>query len=97
MKAYLISDVKPKDREAFETYRNIAADSIAHYGGKYLVRGGEVETFEGTQRARTIVIVAFPSMEQARRWYRSPEYAHALKIRDQALERELILVDGIGE
>ena len=45
----------------------------------------------------TIVIVEFPNLEQARAWYRSPEYAFALEVRDTALSRNLILVDGVPQ
>lgn len=96
MAAYLISDVTVQDAEGFQLYRTRAADSIARHGGRYLVRGGAIKTLEGTWDPRTIIIVEFPSMEQARAWYRSPEYASALEVRDQALSRNLILVDGIG-
>ncbi len=96
MAAYLISDVTVKDAAAFETYRTQAAASIAHYGGRYLVRGGSVETLEGSWAPRTIVVVEFADLERARAWYRSPEYAEALAVRDQALSRNLILVDGIS-
>lgn len=44
-----------------------------------------------------IVIVEFPNLEQARAWYRSPEYAFALEVRDTALSRNLILVDGLNQ
>ncbi len=97
MSAYLISDVRPRNSKAFATYRQRAATSIATHGGEYLVRGGESEVLEGDHRQRTIIIVTFPSMEQARRWYVSAEYAAALEVRDAALERELILVDGIDK
>ena len=96
MAAYLISDVTVRDAEAFQTYRTRAAASIARHGGSYLVRGGGIEPLEGTWEPRTIIVVEFPSMEQARAWYRSPEYASALEVRDQALGRNLVLVDGIG-
>ncbi len=96
MPAYIISDVTAKDAEAFQTYRSRAAASIAHYGGRYLVRGGDVEQLEGEWLPRAIIIVEFPDIEQARIWYRSPEYALALKVRDQALSRSLILVDGVS-
>jgi len=94
--AYLISDVSMRDPEAFEIYRTRAAASIKQYGGKYLARGGAVEALEGAWNPRVIIIVEFPTAEQARAWYRSPEYAEALKVRDKALSRNLILVDGIG-
>jgi len=51
---------------------------------------------EGTWSLRAIIIVEFPTIEQARIWYRSPEYASALEVRDKALSRNLILVDGIN-
>lgn len=73
-----------------------AAASIAKYGGRYLVRGGAIEPLEGNWSPRTIIVVEFPDVERARTWYRSPEYAAALEVRDEALSRNLILVDGIG-
>ncbi|MGY5780246.1 DUF1330 domain-containing protein [Rhizobium sp. LEGMi135b] len=96
MPAYIISDVTIRDAEAFQTYRTRAATSIAHYDGHYLVRGGAIEQLEGDWSPRTIVIVEFPDLERAQAWYRSPEYAHALKVRDQALSRNLILVEGVS-
>ena len=95
MAAFLVSDVSIRDADAFQTYRTRAADSIARHGGRYLVRGGDVDPLEGTWSPRTIIVVEFPSMEQAHAWYRSPEYASALDVRDKALSRNLILVDGI--
>jgi uncharacterized protein (DUF1330 family) len=94
MAAYLVSDVTVRNAEAFETYRSRAAKAIAKYGGRYLVRGGEVQSLEGVWNPRNIVIVEFQSMQQARAWYQSPEYASALEVRDIALERNLIFVDG---
>ncbi len=96
MTALLISDVTVRDAEAFQIYRTRAAASIAQYGGRYLARGGAIEPLEGTWEPRAIIIVEFPSMEQARAWYSSPEYASALEVRDAALSRDLILVDGIS-
>ena len=96
MTAFLISDVTVRDADAFQTYRTRAAASIVQHGGKYLARGGKIELLEGAWEPRTIIIVEFPTIEQARAWYRSPEYAAALGVRDEALSRNLILVDGIN-
>ena len=51
---------------------------------------------EGGWTPRTIIVVEFADLERARAWYRSPEYAEALAVRDEALGRNLILVDGIS-
>ena len=96
MVAYVISDVELRDPAGWETYRTIAAGTIALYGGRYLVRGGVAETVEGSPPPRTIVIVEFPSMARLRVWYASPEYAEALKVRATALERRLIFVEGVA-
>jgi uncharacterized protein (DUF1330 family) len=97
MAAYLISDVTVRNAEAFQTYRTRAAEAIAKYDGRYLARGGEIQSLEGAWNPRNIIIVEFRSLEQARAWYTSSEYASALEVHDIALERNLILVDGYHE
>jgi len=95
MSAYVISEVDVRDAAGFETYRTIAAKAIAQYGGRYLVRGGAASIAEGGPPPKTIIVVEFPSMEKLRQWYASPEYAEALKVRQTALDRRLIFVEGV--
>ena len=96
MSAYIISDVRFRDAAAVEVYRERAARSIAQHGGHYIVRGGKIEVLEGEWKPHTIIIAEFPDLERARAWYRSPEYAPALAVRDNALTRNLIVVEGIA-
>ena len=96
MPAYLISDVTVRDPAAFETYRTRAAASIQAFGGRYLVRGGEISVLEGQRHPSALVIVDFPDTATAKQWYGSSEYASALAVRDQALVRSLILVHGVN-
>jgi len=95
MPAYVISDVEFLDPAAVERYRALAQAAIAKYGGRYFARGGAVEPVEGDWAPERIIILEFASMERAREWYRSPEYAEALKVRATALDRNLIFVDGV--
>ena len=97
MAAYLISDITVRDRTAFNIYRTRTAEAIHIHGGRYLARLGEVQVLEGSWNPNMIVIVEFPNLEQARAWYRSREYAFALEVRDTALSRNLILVDGVNQ
>ena len=94
MSCIMISDITVQNAEEFENYRKRAAPAIAKYGGRYLARNGEVRVLEGKWTPRTVVVVEFPSLEQANAWYHSPEYALALEFRDLALTRNLILVNG---
>jgi uncharacterized protein (DUF1330 family) len=96
MSAYVISEVEMRDAADFEAYRTIAAKTIAHYGGRYLVRGGSANLIEGRPPPKTVIVVEFPTMERLREWYGSPEYAEALELRHTALDRRLIFVEGIA-
>jgi uncharacterized protein (DUF1330 family) len=95
MPAYVISEVEMRDAAGFEAYRTIAAKTITQYGGRYLVRGGAASAIEGGPPPKTIIVVEFPTMERLREWYASTEYAEALKVRETALDRRLIFVEGI--
>ena len=96
MAAYVISEVDVRDPEGFETYRSMAAPTIARYGGRYLVRGGQAALAEGSPEPNNIIVVEFPSMQRLLEWYASPEYAEALKVRRTVLDRRLIFVEGIA-
>ena len=96
MAAYVISEVEVRDHEAVQAYRTMAAASIAHHGGRYLVRGGAADLAEGGPEPRNLIIVEFPSMERLRQWYASPEYAEALKLSRTALDRRLVFVEGVA-
>ena len=94
MVAYVISDVEPRDAGLIERYRTLAQASIARYGGRYIVRGGPVETVEGDWTPEHLVIIEFPDMDRAHQWYRSEAYAEALTVAEHALSRRLIFVEG---
>ncbi|OCK55500.1 DUF1330 domain-containing protein [Bradyrhizobium sp. LMTR 3] len=96
MSAYAISEVEMRDATDFESYRSIAAKAIAKYGGRYLVRGGAATLIEGGPPPKTIIVVEFPTMERLREWYASPEYAEALRVRQAALDRRLVFVEGVA-
>ena len=96
MTAYVISNVRMRPGPALDAYRALASAAIARHGGRYLARGGELDVREGEWRDAAIV-VEFPSLAAARDWYASPEYAEALKYRDAAVERDLVIVDGLAQ
>jgi uncharacterized protein (DUF1330 family) len=95
MSAFVIAEIDITDPAAYEDYRRQVPDVIAHYGGKYIVRGGKVEALEGGWSPKRIAVVEFPSMEQALKFYRSPEYAPLLRIRQKASRGKLVIVEGV--
>ncbi|HSA71794.1 MAG TPA: DUF1330 domain-containing protein [Burkholderiales bacterium] len=95
MSAFVIAEIDITDPAAYEDYRRQVPDVIARYGGKYVVRGGKVEALEGGWSPKRIAVVEFPSMEQALKFYRSPEYAPLLRIRQKASRGKLVIVEGV--
>ena len=95
MPAYVILDVEVKNAETYARYRELGPPAVAAYGGRYLVRGGVVESLEGSWLPSRFVILEFPTMEAARAWWASSEYAAAKALRQASTHTEMILVEGV--
>ena len=94
MAGYVVAEVEVTDAATYEEYRKLVPATVAKYGGRFLVRGGAVEPKEGGWQPKRLVVLEFPSLEQARTWYHSPEYASALALRLKAARSKVLLVEG---
>jgi uncharacterized protein (DUF1330 family) len=94
MAAYVVAEVEVTDPAVYENYRKMVPATVAQYGGKFLVRGGAVQVKEGSWQPKRLVMLEFASMDQARKWYASPEYAPALALRLKAARSKVLLVEG---
>ena len=66
MAAFLIVDVTEVSSEPiYAEYRQGVPSTLAGHGGRYLVRGGQVETLEGNWRPNRVVVMRFDSVEAA--------------------------------
>jgi len=92
--AYVFGEIEVTDPAVYEDYRKQVLAVVTKYGGKFIVRGGKVDPLEGGWAPKRIVALEFPSMEQAQKWYRSPEYAPLIKLRQKASKGKLIIVEG---
>ena len=98
MAAYLIADVANiKDEETYAAYRSRVSLGLRAAGGQYLVRGGPVEVLEGDWSPGRVVVVRFNSVEEARRWWDSPEYAEPKRMRQSSTATNMILVPGVED
>ena len=95
MPAFVIVSIDIHDPVLYERYKALAPSSIGVYGGKYLTRGGAVEVLEGEWTPRRFVILEFPSMEKAKAWHDSPEYAPAKALRDSCARSLMLLAEGL--
>ena len=97
MPAYVIVNIEVSDATQYETYKQMAPDSIAVYGGKYIVRGGPIDILEGRWTPRRVVILEFPDKRAALNWWNSSEYADAKAMRNACAYSELVVVEGLGK
>lgn len=95
MAAYVVVDIDVHDPDQYETYKPLAAPTVEAHGGKYLVRGGAVEILEGQWQPKRFVVLEFPTVEQAKEWYNSQDYAPAKKIRHAAAKTNMVLAQGL--
>jgi uncharacterized protein (DUF1330 family) len=94
MPAYIVVDVSIHNAENYEDYKKLTPASIAAYGGKFIVRGGKTETLEGDWQPGRMVVIEFPTVERAKQWWASEEYAPAKALRQANAETKMILLEG---
>jgi len=95
MPAFVIVETNVSDPEQYERYKEAAPGSIAAYGGRYVARGGELAVFEGDWDPARLVILEFPDLETAKRWYASEEYGEARTLREGAAKLNVVAVEGL--
>jgi uncharacterized protein (DUF1330 family) len=95
MSAYVIVDIDVHDPVGYEDYKHLAPAGVAAYGGRYLARGGAVETLEGDWQTSRLVILEFDSVERAKSWLESDEYRPARALRHQYASSKMVVVEGV--
>ena len=93
-KGYLVAHINIHDKNGFEEFKQMSIPVISKYEGKALVRNPNPDLREGGN-AGLVIVLEFESIEKARTFYESEEYAAAKMIREKACSTELVLVEGI--
>ena len=95
MPAYVIVETDVHDPEQYERYKAASPGTIAAGGGGYLARGGEIAVLEGDWRPQRLVVLEFADLDAAKRWYDSPEYREARRLREGAANFQMVAVEGL--
>lgn len=94
MAAYIIVQVNVNDPKRYEDYKKMVPPTLEPYGGRFLARGGKVENLEGSWNPARLVVIEFDSVERAKAWWGSNEYADAKALRQATADTEMIVVQG---
>ena len=92
----MIVDVTATDQEKAAAYRALSGPSVERHGGHFVARGGRTVVLEGSWDPERLVVISFPSVEGAQRWYESEDYAEARAARAGGGTWNMVVVDGIA-
>jgi uncharacterized protein (DUF1330 family) len=94
MIAYLILDIEIHDLNVFQTYAAEIPAFVKKHSGRYVVLGGEAETVEGDWKPQRLVVIEFPSKENAQAFLKDPDAQPVFAIRHRSATSKLILAEG---
>jgi uncharacterized protein (DUF1330 family) len=97
MPAYVIVETDVHDPDQYARYQATSLDAVHSGGGRFIVRGGELAVLEGDWSPSRLVVLEFPDLEAAKRWYDSPEYEEAKRLREGAANLRMVAVQGLDE
>jgi len=98
MPAYFLFDIREvKDAAKMVEYRSRVTPVVEKFGGRFLVVGGPFEVFEGTSAPVFPVMIQFPDLDQARRWYNSEDYRELKSLRLAATVSNATLMSGVSK
>lgn len=95
MAAYVVVQVDVHDPVKYENYKKLVPPSLENFGGRFIARGGKTETLEGNWAPKRFVIVEFPSVERAKAWWASRDYAEAKALRQATASTQMIVAEGL--
>jgi len=93
--AYIIANVSVTNPAQYEEYKKLSTVAMQTYDAQVCVRGGAIEVIEGDWHPERLVVLKFPSIEKARLFEASPEYASARSARQGAAVMRMLLVEGV--
>jgi uncharacterized protein (DUF1330 family) len=96
MPAYVIANIEVTDPKGYDEYRSRTLATIEKFGGRFIVRGGTAEVKEGKWHPQRLIMLQFPDLDTARRWYDSPEYQAIIKYRIGTANTDLVMVEGLA-
>jgi uncharacterized protein (DUF1330 family) len=92
---YMIAEVQVLDEKLYAEYAAKAGGIVEKYNGRYLVRGDKIVPLAGNWNPQRVIVMEFPSLEQAQAWYNSPEYRAIAPLREQSTKSRAIIVEGV--
>jgi uncharacterized protein (DUF1330 family) len=93
---YMLIDVTVREGDLYAQYIEQVREVVERHRGKYLARGGEVSVLSGDWHPGRLVLIEFPTMDDLRACFASPEYAALAPLRERSTVSRAITVEGVA-
>lgn len=95
--AYMIIAIDIHDEEVLDTYRDQAMPLLQEFGAEVIAATENFELCDGAWPRRRIVLLKFPTLDQANTFWNAPDYQPLKALRESASEQDCILVEGLRD
>jgi len=92
MPAYVVAMMTIHNPQVYKKYTDKTPPIVKKYGGKFLTRGEPVECVEGQHYDGRLVILEFPSTENAQAWFSDSDYQEVVSFRHDASTMNYLLL-----
>jgi uncharacterized protein (DUF1330 family) len=92
---YVIAEVEVTDPATMQKYGAKVPETLAPFNHHYVVRSSKIKALEG-EPPKSVVVIAFDSVEKAREWWDSPAYSAIKPIRQSAAKSRIFIVEGVA-
>lgn len=98
MSAFILADVEVLDVDRYKEsgYLENTPRIAASFGGKYRIRGGDMQIFEGDWQPVRVVLIEFPDMQSLQAFYGSEEYQPWIKVRQSCTRSRIVALQGVA-
>ena len=95
MVGYVIVEVEITNRAGYGEFLEKVTSTVEAHGGKFVVRGGDIDVIEGNWTPMRLAVLEFESAVRAREWLGSPEYNELNDLRTSSSNINMVLVEGL--
>ena len=95
MKGYVFGLLYMESWAWYEEYLPATAKLINDHGGSYLASGVKPEMQEGDEQPSAYVLLEFPDLLSAQKWYEDPKYKPLIDLRNSGGRSEIYIFPGV--
>ncbi|MFO0994758.1 MAG: DUF1330 domain-containing protein [Hyphomicrobiales bacterium] len=92
---YFVAELNITDPAKFKGFVQKLPETLTPFGGHFVVKPGKILALEG-DTPKSVGVIAFDSVDQAKAWYDSPAYQAILPLRLSSAKTTAFIMEGVS-